>query len=377
MEPGIQKRTGKRGVSYLVRVDIGLDPQTGERRQRAKTFSTLKEARAARAQWITEINRGTVVDSSRTTLREYLEQWLKATETTLKPATHRRYSDLVRLHITPLLGHVMLAKLTALDVQRWHTELFASGLSATTVRHVHFCLHRALEQAVRWSILDRNITRLVSAPPRTMPDVDVWDKAQVAAFLAAGDENKLAALWRLALMTGMRRGELLGLQWGDVDLDRGEVSVRRTLSRGRGGTWELGSTKTKSGRRSIALPHSCVNALRKHKAAQNAVRLQLGELWEEHDFVFTNPTGGPLHVNSLMMAYEHVVKAAGVRRIRFHDLRHTAATLMLANNEHPKIVQERLGHATISMTLDRYSHVTMDMQRQAADRLDELFSTSA
>jgi integrase len=212
---------------------------------------------------------------------------------------------------------------------------------------------------------------MVDPPRRKTPEAKTWDAKQVATVLATAEGTGLSALWRLALLAGMRRGELLGLKWEDIDLDKRTLAVRRTRSRGKGGTWELGQPKTTSGRRSIALPASCVNALRKHRAAQNAERLRLGSLWEDQGFVFTNHTGGPLHVNSLVAQYEKLIKTAEVPRIRFHDLRHTSATLLLAQDIHPKIVQERLGHADIGMTLNRYSHVTPSMQREAAEALDK------
>jgi integrase len=212
---------------------------------------------------------------------------------------------------------------------------------------------------------------MVDPPRRKTPEAQTWDAKQVAAVLAVGEQTPLAALWRLALLTGMRRGELLGLKWDDVDIDKRTLAVRRTLSRGKGGTWELGQPKTTSGRRSITLPDSCVSALRKHRAAQNAERLRLGPLWQDNGFVFTNEVGRPLHVNSLTLQYEKLIKTAEVPRIRFHDLRHTSATLLLAQDVHPKIVQERLGHSDIGMTLNRYSHVTPSMQREAAEALDK------
>jgi integrase len=167
----------------------------------------------------------------------------------------------------------------------------------------------------------------------------------------------------------MRRGELLGLRWDDVDLDRGVLAVRRTLGRGQDGRWEIGSPKTKSGRRSIALPPSARESLQRYRLRQLERRLALGPAWQDEGNVFTNETGGPLHVNRLAYRFTKLIERARVPRIRFHDLRHTSATLLLAQGVHPKIVQERLGHAKISMTLDRYSHVTMDLPRQAANAL--------
>lgn len=303
-------------------------------------------------------------------MRDYLDRWLGSVEPTVRPATFRRYGDLLRRHALPVIGGVRLVKLSPLDLQRLYADRLAAGLSPTTVHHLHGVIHRALKQAMRWGMVDRNVSEMTDAPRRTLPDVTTWDGRQAAAALAAGDATDLAAMWRLALLCGMRRGELLGLKWEDLDLDRGALAVRRTLSRGKGGTWELGQPKTASGRRSIALPASCDAALRKHRANQNAERLRLGSVWQDAGFVFTNETGGPLHVNSLVARFRRLVATAGVPPIRFHDMRHTCATLLLAEGVHPKIVQERLGHADISMTLNRYSHVTPGMQRQAADALD-------
>ena len=196
-----------------------------------------------------------------------------------------------------------------------------------------------------------------------------WTVGEVAKVLGVGDGTELAALWRIALLGGLPRGELLGLKWEDVDLDRGQLAIRRGLIRGNGGTWELGAPKTASGRRTIALDRTCVAALRKHRAAQNAERLRLSAIWDDHGFIFTNETGGPLHPNTLVTRYKRLIEDAGVRVIRFHDMRHTCATLALIQGVHPKVVQERLGHANIAMTLDRYSHVTEGLQRDAAESI--------
>lgn len=376
MKGSITKRAGKRGTVWYGKYDCP-DPATGKRIYRRVSAPTRKECEERLREAIQKAATDHSVREERLTVRDFLDRWLASVEPTVRPATHRRYADLVRLHIAPVLGEIRLSKLSPLDLQRLYADRLAAGLSTTTVHHLHVMLHRALRQALRWGFVDRNVSEMTDAPRRTLPDVMTWDDQQAAAFLAAADATDLAALWRLALLTGMRRGELLGLKWEDVDLDRGVLSVRRTLSRGKGGTWELGTPKTAAGRRSIALPASCIGALRKRRVAQNAERLRLGSIWTDHDFVFTNPTGGPLHVNSLMVAYERLVRTAGVPRIRFHDLRHTSATLMLANGVHPKIVQERLGHADISMTLNRYSHVTPGMQRDAADTLDAALNRAA
>lgn len=370
MNGSITKRTGKLGgTTWYGRYDY-LDPATGKRVHKRVSAPTRKACEALIRDAIQRVETGKASLDDKITVREYLvDRWLPSIAATVRPATARRYADIVKNHTIPIIGGIRLAKLTPLDLQRLYADRLATGLSPTTVHHQHAVLHRALGQAVRMRVLDRNVADLVDAPRRAKPDVIAWDVGEVVRVLDVGDETDLAALWRIALLCGLRRGELLGLMWEDLDLDRGTLAVRRGLIRGNGGTWELGAPKTASGRRTIALDATCVAALRKHRAAQNAERLRLGPAWEDHGFVFTNALGGPLHVNALVSRFERLIVAAGVRRIRFHDLRHTCATLALIQGIHPKIVQERLGHANVAMTLDRYSHVTPGLQREAADTM--------
>ena len=369
MKGSFQKRTGKRGTSWYGKYDY-MDPVSGKRIHRRVSAPTRKECESRLRAAIAAAESGKALVTSKMTLRGFTEQWLETIEHSVRPATLRRYADTVRNHVLPSLGSAQLAKIGPPHLQQLYKDKLESGLSPTTVNFLHVTLHDALKQTVRWGLIERNPTELVDPPPRTQPEFETWSAEQTRAVLAAGDETGLAALWRLALLTGMRRGEVLGLKWEDIDFATGTLSVRRTLTRGKGGTWELGQPKTKSGRRSIALPASCVDALKHHRARQAEERLRLGAIWEDQGFIFTGHTGHPLHVNTLMYQFKKLIEAADVPSIRFHDLRHTCATLLLSQGVHPKIVQERLGHANISMTLDRYSHVTPDMQRQAADTLD-------
>ncbi len=377
MRGSVQKYTGKRGTSWYAVVDLPPDPATGKRRQKRVSAKTRRECETLIAELLAATNSGSSVAKDKATVAEFVDRWLEATEANVKPATARRYSDLMRLHVLPVIGGIQMQRLSALHIQELHARWREKGLSPTSCYHAHYILHRALSQAVRWRMLATNPCKLVDAPRRSTPETKTWDLAQVSAVLTAAASDDLEALWRLALLAGMRRGELLGLQWDDVDFERGTLAVRRTLSRGKGGSWELGTPKTTSGRRSIALPPSVVESLKRHRVQQLERRLALGPVWQDHGFVFTNAIGGPLHVNSLVARFGKLVAAAGVPRIRFHDLRHTSATLLLAQGVHPKIVQERLGHANIAMTLDRYSHVTMDMQRDAADALDATLKRNA
>jgi len=276
----------------------------------------------------------------------------------------------------PIIGRVHLAKLSPLDVQRLYADRLAAGLSPTTVNLIHCVLHRALKQAVRWGLLTRNVTEAVDPPREATPEYSTWNKEQAAAFLAVADQHEWAALWRLALLTGMRRGEMLGLQWGDVDLAKRTISVQRTQSRASHGGFEFGQPKTKHGRRQIALPQSVVGSLKAHRLKQVEARLKVGEAYTDLGMVFADVLGRPLHPNTVSYQFHSLVRKARLPRLRIHDLRHTSETLMLANNVHPKIVSERLGHANIGITLDRYSHVTAQMQQEAAAQLEALLEAS-
>lgn len=359
----------RRGNKWSAIIDLAVDPVTGKRRRKRITATTKREAERLVAEAI-QSGAGGFAPDGRMLVRDFFDQWLGTLESRLRPSTIRRYQDLTRLHLLPALGNVKIAKLTQADVQRLYADRLRSGLAPTTVRHLHGLLHRALSDAVRWDLVVRNVTESVDPPRRSTPEAKTWNVQQVASVLAAAADDELEALWRLALITGMRRGEILGLRWSDVDFDNGSLFVRRTMSRGASSRLEGGEPKTVSGRRRIALPASVLDSLRRHKVRQLEHRLAAGPAFRDQALVFANGTGGPLHPNSVASRFRTLAVRAGVPVIRFHDLRHTCATLMMAQGEHPKVVQERLGHADVAMTINLYSHVMPDMQRQAADRLD-------
>lgn len=373
--------TEKRSGSYSVRVSL-TDPLTGARIQKRVTARTKRELDAQVSELKAKWNRGDYIETSKTSLAAYLDQWLDAIKPTIRPASHDRYTRIVRNQIVPALGSTVIGRVSPLQVQEFYAGLLAAGLSSSTVALYHGVLHKALDQAVKWNLIPRNVCDAVDAPRPQNPEMQTWSTIQAKAFLIASADHELTALWQLALYTGMRRGEILALRWADIDLDRRQLAVRRTLTRGADGL-VFGEPKTKAGRRSIALPAPVVTALRSYRASQNERRLHLGAAWLDHDLVFERGDGTVLHPNIVSRGFRRLVERLNATLpkdqrlpvIRFHDLRHTAATLMLANGEHPRIVQERLGHADISMTLGRYSHVTNDMQREAADRLAQLLSS--
>jgi integrase len=366
----------KRGDSWTALVDLPPDPATGKRRRKRITAATKREVENQVAVVLASAQTG-FVDAGKVTVREFFDHWLDTAAPTLRPSTVRRYRDLARLHIVGVVGNLKLAKLSPAEVQRLYADRLAAGLSPTSVRHVHGLLHRALGDAVRWGLLARNVTDAVDPPRRSTPEARTWDAREVAAVLSAAANDDHEALWRLALLTGMRRGELLGLRWTDIDLDGGVLSVRRTMSRGASSRLENGEPKTASGRRRIALPASVIDSLRRHRVRQLEYRLKAGLAFEDRGLVFTNETGGPVHPNTLSARFRRLIVTVGVPTIRFHDLRHTCATLLLGQGVHPKVVQERLGHTDIAMTMNLYSHVTADMQRQAADQLDDVITNAS
>lgn len=378
----IQKRIGKDGrVSWTAIVDLPpvLNPDTGklQRKQKRITAGTKKEIDAKVAALVTSTTKG-VPDATRATVLEFMNYWLETTKPTLKPATHRRYSDLAKNHIVPFIGSLKLARLTPAHVQSLYANRLDAGLSNTTVFHLHSVLHHALDDAVQWEFVFRNVTDAATPPKRDEPEMKTWTQEQADRFLstsAATEADKLEALWTLALLTGMRRGEILGLRWSDFDKRSSSISVQRSLSRGSSSELIEQAPKTKSGRRRISLPRRAIEKLEEHREAQDAYRASIEPAWEDHNLIFTNELGRHLHPNTLDRLFKLAIARAKVPAIRFHDLRHTAATLLLQEGVHPKIVQERMGHANIAETM-KYSHVMPHMQEAATQALERVIPGS-
>ena len=296
---------------------------------------------------------------------QFLASWLVVMRPTVRERTWVRYEQYVRLHVVPSLGKTALTKLTPQHLQRLYADRLATGASPTTVHHLHATLHRALDQAVRWNLVVRNVADLVDPPRDRHFEITTLSPEQARAFLDAAAGDRLEALYVLALTTGMREGELLGLRWGDVDFDQAALYVRGSLQR-IGGKLTVTDTKTAHSRRQVSLTPSAVTALRRHRILQTEERLRIGAAWEAGDLVFTNEIGHPIGAALLLRrCFLPLLQRAGLPRMRFHDLRHSAATLLLAQGTHPKIVAEMLGHSKIGTTLDLYSHVTPTMQREA------------
>jgi integrase len=313
------------------------------------------------------------------TVAEYLAYWLDSyAQHNTRTSTYTSYAMNVRAHITPSLGHIALQKLTPSQLQAFYSGRLkggradgkSGGLSGRTVRLLHSILREALHHAVKQQLVMRNVADATDPPKGKRPPVKVWDQEQVLRFLAVAETDYYNPLWLVNALTGLRRGELLGLRWEDVDLDRSVLQVRQALVEV-AGKRQFEEPKTASGKRQVELGASCVAALRAHRSRQVEQRLLLGPAWQDTGLVFTTAGGKALMPTNLDRRFKQLLRQAALPDIPLHALRHTHATLLLKNGEHPKIVQERLGHANIGITLDTYSQVLPGMQRKAADGLDE------
>jgi integrase len=256
-------------------------------------------------------------------------------------------------------------------VQSLYSDRLSSGLSPSTVHLLHATLHKALKDAERLRLVARNVTKLVNVPWMAESEIHPLSRDESRILLEVASGERLYALYALALATGMRQSELLGLQWPELDLDHGLARVRWQLIR-EDGMWVWKQPKTRRSGRQIALSPSTVGALRAHQAAQELVRARAGTNWEDHELVFCTRLGRPLSARNVFRSFQLLLAKGSLPRIRFHDLRHTAATLLLAGRVNPKVVSEMLGHSTVAITLDIYSHVLPDMRQDAAATLEQL-----
>lgn len=371
----------KRGTVWYVAIETGRDENGKRRKDYHSGFRTKKEAHSFEAEKRTELARGAYVSASRQTVKGFVEEWLPTIKLSVRRSTWDSYEGAVRDHIVPRIGHHALQALTPTHVNGLYAELLErgrtdgrGGLSPKTVRNIHVVLRKALGDAVRWGLLSRNVAELAD-PPRLRSSarkgMSTWSAAELRAFLAQVNDDRLYAAWHVSASTGMRRGEVLGLRWLDVDLDTARLTVRQAII-SVNYVVHVEEPKTAIGRRVIDLDAYTVAVLRAHRTRQLEERLSWGPAYEDSGLVFTREDGALIHPDRFSQMFDLHVSHSGQPRIRLHDLRHTWATLALKAGVHPKVVSERLGHATVAFTLDVYSHVTPGMQADAAERVAAL-----
>jgi integrase len=354
------------------RLDLGRDAH-GHRRRPSFTGRTKREVQQAIAAALHRREAGMAVGSpDRMTVAAFLQAWLQdAARPAVRARTFRGYETIVRFHLVPAIGAVPLSKLGAAHVQELLNSKIAGGLSPQSVRNIHAVLRRALGQAVRWDMLPRNVASLVDLPRAERFEAHALGADEARAILEAMRGDRLEGLVTVTLAIGLRQGEALGLRWPDVDLEGDTLTVRHALQR-IDGHLQLTEPKTARSRRTVALPAFAVTALREHRRRQLEDRLLAGSRWHEGGYVFASSIGTPLDGVGVTHRFQARLVAAGLPRLRFHDLRHGAASLLMAQGVHPRVVMETLGHSTIAMTMNLYSHVVPALQRDAADRMEAL-----
>ena len=369
----------ERNGSLRFKVSLGKNPRTGKYESYYETFrGNRTDAQKRLRQILTELDKGIFTKPGKTTVADYLNIWLHDyCKPRLSPHTIRLYSYICRVHLIPTLGKLTLTELKPQHLQTLYSDKLSSGLTARTVQLFHVAIHKALKNAVRINLLSRNVADAVQKPKVQRPEMHPMTENDLGRFLDAAKQGNYYALFYTYLFTGMRRSELLAVRWCDVDLLGMQISVSRTMQYTNGvkNHVTFKEPKSKNSRRLIALSPSNVLILEEHQEAQQKMRgsLQLPPI-TQNDLVFSHWDGSPLLPDSITHAWVKLARKCGLYGVRLHDARHTHATIMLKQGIHPKIVQERLGHSTISTTLDTYSHVAPGLQQAAAMAFDDILS---
>ena len=363
-----RRKDGLYMARYTIETAMGTERKTLYAKTRKEVSDKLTDALA-------QVKKGITADADALTAGTFIERWLEdSVRGSVRQSTYQRDEYLCRKHLVPALGKKKLKTLNPADVQRFYRDKLDSGLSSATVHKLHVVLHKALKQAVRWGLAPRNVVDDVDAPKIHKEEVRPLTHEHARKLLETARGDKLEAFYVVAVQSGLRQGELLALRWEDVDLEARTLQVRRTLSRN-GGKLAVGPTKTAKGRRTVKLTQDAMEALQGHLKRQLAEIDKAGEKWQENGLVFCTGKGTLINPTNLRRrSLAPLLQRAGLPPMTFHQLRHTAATILLLKNVNPKVVSELLGHATIAITLDTYSHVLPNMQHSAVAAMEEAFS---
>jgi integrase len=382
-EPAKRNKRGQNEGGCYQRKDgrweasITLAIVDGKPKRKSYYGTTKAQAMAAMRAAQRERDAGLPIDVPRQTVGQFLDRWLAdVVSPTVRPKTHHSYAQIVRLHLKPALGHHQLAKLAPQHVQTMMNDKLAAGLSPRTVQYLRAVLRQALGQALKWGLVHRNVATLVDPPRSIRHDITFLTPEQARTLLDAAKGDRLEALYSVALALGLRQGEALGMRWEDIDLDGGSVTVRYALQR-IDGTLRLVEPKTSRSRRTVSLPAGVSSALLAHRDRQAFERSFAGDRWVETGLVFTTPKGTPLDARNVVRHFKATLDRAGLPDMRWHDLRHTCASLLLAEGVGPRTIMEILGHSQISLTMNTYSHVMPQANREAAALMDCVLSANA
>lgn len=358
------------------RWEIRFDGPPGLNGKSKKVYETVKGSRRQADKILRErlaaVDQGTFITKTTETVAEFLDRWFELyAEPNCRPKTLQGYAFLISRYVKPTLGNIQLQTLQPQHIQGMFTAMREDGLSARTIKHTYTVFRQSLTHAVRWGDLVRNPTDATTPPRPVRKEMKVWDVDSINKFIELSKDNPYHHFYRLAILTGMRRGELAALKWDRVDVDNAQVSVSAHLQRITGSGLVEGMPKSAQSRRTIALSPLAVELLREIWVAQAEQRLLAGPVWQDTGYVFTQDTGKSIDPARPTREFARIIRDNDLPHMTLHGLRHAHATLMLSAGVHPKVVQERLGHAGVGITLDLYSHVVQGMQESAALLLDE------
>lgn len=366
----------KRGKAYVLRIDVGQHPD-GRRRQHTQSFRTKRDADAALANVLRQAQSGSYIKPSRLTVAEFLRDWVEGREAHLRVASFARYRTMAERHLAPSIGTVPLSHLKPTDVQKAHRDALTAGLAPASVHLMHRVLSQALKDAEIWGMVDRNVARLVPPPKLAQAEARFLDAREALRLVEAARSTPYYTALALSLATGLRRGELLGLQWGDIDFEQRTLRIVRSLAHIPKEGVRVQEVKTNSSRRTVALSPNAVLLLRAHQEQAEATQAVDGGQLRAGDFVFSHRTGRPISPSSLTHAFKRIAKDAGIAGARLHTLRHSHASILLNAGANIKDVSDRLGHSNVSITLNKYGHVTPERQAETAARFDQALDLPA
>lgn len=363
------KKKCKCGAKWSFTIDLGKDEFNQRKQKTISGFKTKAEAESACRSLIMELEKNQYIEPSKMDLEKFLKQWLDTKKTNIKQTTFNKYNSLIVNHIIPNIGNVKISKLTPMKISSFYNSL-TNKLSLTTISDIHAVLKNALEQAVRWELISKNVAALVDKPKSDKKQIKVWDIDESQKFLKIAKKNNYYIAFLLALITGMRQGEILGLRWKDVDFIEKTISIIQTLSHD--GKSFNNQAKTSTGNRLITIDDSTLAEIKNHRKKMIEEQLEAKE-YIDNGLVIATSKGTPLSPRNLLRTFYKLIDVAEVSKISFHDLRHTHATMLLKQGVNPKIVAERLGHSNVRTTLDTYSHILPNMQKDTATQFAKMF----
>lgn len=347
----------KKGNRYYIVVDIGDETR---KQKWISGFRTRKEAEKELPRILNELNDGTYIEPSKQKYKEFIDEWLENRKSKISKNTYQTYKYLIDAHVKPQLGKFRLDKLNSLAIDNFYTQLEKEGKSSATIKKIHSIIRASLEYATQYQLIKRNPASVVKPPAVRHKDITVWDEQQMLKFLDFVKDEWDYIVYHLALYTGMRKGEILGLKWSDIDFINNKIRVMRSYSK-----TGFSEGKTANARRVIDIDETTVDYLLKRKKAVSENKLKMGQDYNDLDLIICRPTGDPVDVRNVNRRFDKFVERSKLPRIRFHDMRHTHATLMLKMGIPVKVVSERLGHGSIEMTLNTYAHLLPSMQLEA------------